>query len=67
MVVLSPGSLPKTSSGKLQRRKTAALYMHEELLDVAARASRLGLIKQVANSQFGYMRSFLGRRIGIRL
>jgi fatty-acyl-CoA synthase len=67
IVVLSPGSLPKTSSGKLQRRKTAALYLHEELQDAASGAGRMGLIKHVASSQLGYMRSYLGRRMGIRL
>ncbi len=68
VVVLSPGSLPKTSSGKLQRRKTASLYLHEELLDATGSdSSRLDLIKRVANSQIGYVRSYLGRRIGIRL
>lgn len=67
VVVLSPGSLPKTSSGKLQRRKTASLYLHEELLDATVSSSRLGLIKRVANSQIGYVRSYLGRRMGIRL
>ena len=66
VVVLNPGSLPKTSSGKLQRRKTAELYLAEELVDSPTRTSRLGLVRDVASSQLGYMRSYLADRIGIR-
>ena len=48
--------------------RAASLYLHEELLDATGSdSSRLDLIKRVANSQIGYVRSYLGRRIGIRL
>ena len=63
IVVLGPGSLPKTSSGKLQRRKTAQLYSDDALVDAAHQAGALGVIREVASSQLGYVRSYLGRRL----
>jgi fatty-acyl-CoA synthase len=39
IVLVRPGSLPKTSSGKLQRAKCRELYIAEELEVVAGEAS----------------------------
>jgi fatty-acyl-CoA synthase len=58
---LSIGVLPKTSSGKLQRRKTRELYEEGEL---AARTSarevdRVDMAKEIAKSQLSYFRHAL--------
>lgn len=55
VVLLSAGQLPKTSSGKLQRRQTRALYESGELTSKAARTmgatgSKLTIAKHVARS-----------------
>jgi len=55
VVLLAPGTLPKTSSGKLQRRKARSMYLLGELGSEAARAtsgsgSKLTLAKHVAKS-----------------
>ena len=52
---LLPGSLPKTSSGKLQRRKTRQLYLTGKLDTassrlVGSRGSRLTVARHVASS-----------------
>ncbi len=55
IVVLAPGSLPKTSSGKLQRRQTRQQYLEGKLGTAGSRAagtngSRVTLAKHVARS-----------------
>ena len=55
VVVLKPGSLPKTSSGKLQRRKARSGYLSGSLGETGsrqagARAARVTLAKHVARS-----------------
>jgi fatty-acyl-CoA synthase len=55
IVALEPGTLPKTSSGKLQRRKTRDQYLLGQLgkdgnRNVGAAASRVTLAKHVAKS-----------------
>ena len=55
IVLLGPGSLPKTSSGKLQRRRAKALYEQDELgrqgnRTIGSAASRWALAKHVASS-----------------
>jgi len=55
VVVLEPGQLPKTSSGKLQRQKTKQLYLSGELQaqgqrTYGARASRVKLAQHVLRS-----------------
>jgi len=55
VICLKPGSLPKTSSGKLQRRKTRSQYLSGELGGEGARTfgsqgSKLTLAKHVARS-----------------
>jgi len=55
VICLKPGSLPKTSSGKLQRRKTRSQYLQGQLGGEGARTfgsqgSKLTLAKHVARS-----------------
>ncbi|MCB9687279.1 MAG: fatty acyl-AMP ligase [Alphaproteobacteria bacterium] len=54
VVCLKPGSLPKTSSGKLQRRKTREMYLRERLdgddRSFGASGDRVTLVKHVAAS-----------------
>jgi len=55
IVLLEPGSLPKTSSGKLQRRRAKTLYEEGELgregnRTIGSAASRWALAKHVASS-----------------
>ncbi len=57
IVVLEPGTLPKTSSGKLQRRKTRDLYLTGQLGAQGSRlpgatADRLTLARHVASSMW---------------
>jgi fatty-acyl-CoA synthase len=57
VVVLEPGALPKTSSGKLQRRKTRELYLSGELGAHGSRlpgatADRITLARHVAKSMW---------------
>lgn len=61
VVPLEAGALPKTSSGKLQRTKTRALYESDELSprSSAREADRVELVKQLAKSQLGYFRHAL--------
>jgi acyl-CoA synthetase (AMP-forming)/AMP-acid ligase II len=61
VVVLQPGQLPKTSSGKLQRAKTRELYETGELyMRTSARdLDRLDTVKELARSQLGYFRTAL--------
>ncbi|MEP7121961.1 MAG: AMP-binding protein, partial [Byssovorax sp.] len=61
VVPLAPGLLPKTSSGKLQRSKTRALYETGTLLGrTAARdADAVEAAKALARSQLGYFRHAL--------
>jgi fatty-acyl-CoA synthase len=61
VVVLAPGTLPKTSSGKLQRRKTAQLYQEGLLASAGQNVGRLGVLRHLAASQLGYARSVIGR------
>lgn len=58
VVPLQPGALPKTSSGKLQRRKARELYETNELTarKSARDGDRLALAKQAAKSQLSYFK-----------
>jgi acyl-CoA synthetase (AMP-forming)/AMP-acid ligase II len=65
VVPLAPGTLPKTSSGKLQRAKTRELYETGELtVRASAREKdRLELVKQATMSQLSYFKlAVLGTR-----
>lgn len=60
-VVLAPGALPKTSSGKLQRAATRALYEARELTTRAGATAMherdpIELAKQAAKSQLSYLK-----------
>jgi hypothetical protein len=64
VLCLKPGTLPKTSSGKLQRRKTRQLHLDGALVDTGARrgetsASKDGLVvaKHLAKSMWSRIRS----------
>ncbi len=63
VVALAPGVLPKTSSGKLKRRETRFLYEDGQLFErTSARdGDMLGIAKEVARSQIGYLKSALFR------
>ena len=62
VVLLPPGSLPKTSSGKLQRSKAAEMYARSELGKGVGPASKLGLLKHLAASRWGFIKAGLGGR-----
>ncbi|MEO8877374.1 MAG: fatty acyl-AMP ligase [Polyangiaceae bacterium] len=65
VVPLPAGVLPKTSSGKLQRAKTRALYESGELKQLTSRTegTRVDLMKEAARSQLSYLRlAVLGGR-----
>ena len=65
VVPLTPGALPKTSSGKLQRAKTRELYETGELHDRRGgkEPNRVDLVKEAAKSQLSYFKlAVLGGR-----
>ena len=62
VVLLPPGSLPKTSSGKLQRSKGAEMFVKGELGKGVGPASKLGLLKQLAASRWGFIKASLAGR-----
>ena len=61
VMVLTPGSLPKTSSGKLQRRKTMSGYRdgtlgHDGVRTMGKSATRRTIARHVTSSFFARMR-----------
>ncbi|MBL8969968.1 MAG: fatty acyl-AMP ligase [Myxococcales bacterium] len=62
VVLLPPGSLPKTSSGKLQRSKGAEMFARGELGKGVGPASKLGLLKHLAASRWGFIKAALAGR-----
>jgi len=62
VILLAPGSLPKTSSGKLQRSKTAEMFAAGKLGKGAGPASKLGLLKHLAASRWSFIKASLGGR-----
>ena len=56
VVILEPGSLPKTSSGKLQRSKTKQMYLDGALEGAHRGDGRLGLVTHLAKSQWGLIK-----------
>ncbi len=60
VVLLPPGSIPKTSSGKLQRTRVAALHAEGSL--GRPEGSRLQLAKHLAASRWGFLKAELGLR-----
>jgi fatty-acyl-CoA synthase len=64
-IPLPAGTLPKTSSGKLQRASARALYEAGELRQRTSRndGTRIDLMKEAAKSQLSYLRlAVLGSR-----
>jgi fatty-acyl-CoA synthase len=61
LLLLPPGSLPKTSSGKLQRRKTKQLFLDATLAKNAGQATTWGLVKHLAASRWSYLKNTLLR------
>jgi fatty-acyl-CoA synthase len=67
IVVLPKGTLPKTSSGKLQRRKTREMYLQGTLGKSGSRAagakgSRMTVAKHVAQSVWSRAKAAATRR-----
>lgn len=56
VVLLERGSLPRTSSGKLQRNKTRELYLKRKLEQAAEDESKLKLLLHLAGSQWGFLK-----------
>ncbi len=66
VVFLEPGSLPKTSSGKLQRRKTRQFYLNGTLGTTGSRAagssaSKVTLARHVAKSMWSRAKATIRR------
>jgi hypothetical protein len=59
IVVVPPGTLPKTSSGKLQRARTKSRYEAGVLLRPPA--TKFKLVGQILASQLGYLKVFASR------
>ena len=64
VVLLAPGSLPKTSSGKLQRSRAAEMFARGELDAGPSSPSKLGLLKHLAASRWSFLKASLGNRTG---
>ena len=65
VVTLEPGTIPRTSSGKLRRGETLRLYLAQELAPPAP-VTALRLAGAVARSSLAYARLRLRRREGKR-
>ena len=63
VVALAPGTLPRTSSGKLRRSETLRLYLADEL-KAPQKVTSLRLAGAVARSQLAYARTRFRRRGG---
>ena len=57
VLLLNRGSLPRTSSGKLQRNKTRALYQRGDLETAAEDEGRLKLFGHLVSSQWGFVKN----------
>lgn len=57
VVLLEPGALPKTSSGKLQRRRARDMYLAGELHSNHEQEGKLDLVRHLAKSQWGLLKS----------
>lgn len=58
--ILEPGTLPRTSSGKMRRSEALRMFQDEQLL--APRQGRLHLVKELARSQAAWMGVWLRKR-----
>lgn len=59
VLLLAPGTLPKTSSGKLQRQKTRERYLQADLAAAAHPEGRVQLFAHLARSQWQLLRQRL--------
>jgi fatty-acyl-CoA synthase len=59
VVLLDQGTLPRTSSGKLQRNRTREMYLHQELQTATKNKGRLILLHLLVGSQWGFMKNRL--------
>ena len=57
VLLLDRGSLPRTSSGKLQRNKTRELYLTGGLETASRNEGKLALFGHLAGSQWGFFKS----------
>ncbi len=57
VICLDPGALPKTSSGKLQRRRARQMYLNDELHANARTEGRIELMRHLAVSQMGFLKN----------
>jgi acyl-CoA synthetase (AMP-forming)/AMP-acid ligase II len=57
VLLLEQGALPKTSSGKLQRRKTRQMYIEGDLQNGRQVEGKLDLVKHMAVSQWGHIKN----------
>ncbi|WP_089936733.1 fatty acyl-AMP ligase [Candidatus Entotheonella palauensis] len=57
VVLLKRRSLPRTSSGKLQRNKTREMYLNHTLATAADNDGKLILLRHLLGSQWGLLRS----------
>jgi fatty-acyl-CoA synthase len=69
VVCLKPGGLPKTSSGKLQRRKTREMYLRNELVNngdrtIGAGGDTVTLARHVARSLWSRAKNGVLSRLG---
>ncbi len=62
VALLPAGSLPKTSSGKLQRSKASEMFRSGALGKGSNQASTLDLIKHLATSRWNYLKASFGGR-----
>jgi fatty-acyl-CoA synthase len=56
VVLLDPGAIPKTTSGKLQRARTRELFEQGRLVQNARQDSRLDLARNLVASQWGLLK-----------
>lgn len=56
VILLEPGALPKTSSGKLQRSRTRQMYIDGALHGASANEGRMTTAKHLAVSQWGLIK-----------
>lgn len=62
VLLLPPGALPKTSSGKLQRHRAAEMFASGELGKGTDQPGALGLLKHLATSRWNFIKASLGSR-----
>jgi fatty-acyl-CoA synthase len=57
VVLLERGSLPRTSSGKLQRIKTREMYLERTLESAGRNEGKIALLGHLISSRWGFLRS----------